>query len=83
MELLSPTTFKLAALLWHCFHNSVHILLLRYSRARNIKDMYFSSVAVFFTEVVKIILCFIMVGVDEGDFIKYGLKLFFQHKINF
>lgn len=58
-------SIKLAVLIWLVLQNSVHTLLLRYSRARDVPDMFFSSVAVFLTEIVKIIICLYMVTTEE------------------
>ena len=58
-------SIKLAVLIWLVLQNSVHTLLLRYSRARDVQDMFFSSVAVFFTEIVKVFICLYMVSVEE------------------
>ncbi|CAD5218739.1 unnamed protein product [Bursaphelenchus okinawaensis] len=55
------STIKIAVLIWLTLQNSVHTLLLRYSRARDVPEMYFSSVAVFFTEVIKVFVCLYMV----------------------
>jgi hypothetical protein len=52
---------KFAVLIWLALQNAVHTILIRYSRARDVPDMFFSSVAVFFTEVFKVIVCVYMV----------------------
>jgi hypothetical protein len=52
---------KFAVLIWLALQNAVHTILIRYSRARDVPDMFFSSVAVFFTEVFKVIVCLYMV----------------------
>jgi hypothetical protein len=54
---------RTSILVWLVLQNSIHFLLLRYTRARSVQDMFLSSVAVFFTEILKlfislIILCF-------------------------
>lgn len=57
----SPTMIKLYVLIWLTIQNSVHALLLRYSRVRDVPEMYFSTVAVFWTEVIKLCACTLMV----------------------
>jgi hypothetical protein len=52
---------KLAVLIWLALQNSIHTILIRYSRARDVPNMFFSSVAVFFTEIFKVIVCLYMV----------------------
>ena len=52
---------KFMALIWLALQNAVHTILIRYSRARDVPEMFFSSVAVFFTEVLKVIICLYMV----------------------
>uniref|UniRef100_A0A914I7L8 ARF7 effector protein C-terminal domain-containing protein n=1 Tax=Globodera rostochiensis TaxID=31243 RepID=A0A914I7L8_GLORO len=47
--------------------NAVHALLLRYSRVRDVPDMYFSTVAVFWTEIIKLCVCLVMVGRDSNS----------------
>ena len=57
----SMSNTKLAVLLWLTLQNSIHTLLIRYSRARAVEEMFYSSVAVFLMEVVKIAMCTFMV----------------------
>lgn len=57
----NASNIKVAVLIWLTLQNSVHTLLLRYSRARDVPEMYFSSVAVFFTELIKVVVCLYMV----------------------
>lgn len=64
-------TIKLVVLIWLVLQNSVHTLLLRYSRARDVSEMFFSSVAVFFTEIIKVIICLYMVSIEENGFLGY------------
>lgn len=54
-------TIKVAVLVWLTLQNSVHTLLIRYSRARDVPEMFFSSVAVFLTEIIKVVICLYMV----------------------
>uniref|UniRef100_A0AC35FZW8 UDP-galactose transporter n=1 Tax=Panagrolaimus sp. PS1159 TaxID=55785 RepID=A0AC35FZW8_9BILA len=69
-------TIKMAVLIWLVLQNSVHTLLLRYSRARDVSDMFFSSVAVFLTEIVKVFICLYMVSTEENGIagLIYGIK---------
>ncbi|KAI6175489.1 UDP-galactose transporter [Aphelenchoides bicaudatus] len=63
------STTKLAVLIWLALQNAVHTILIRYSRARDVPEMFFSSVAVFFTEVFKVVVCLYMVcGEARGLF---------------
>lgn len=62
----SALTIKLTILLWLTLQNSIHNLLLRYSRVREVPKMYFSSVAVFSMEIIKIFVCILMV-INESD----------------
>jgi len=56
---------KAAVLVWLSVQTALHSLLLRYSRARP-NAMYYSSVAVFLTEVLKAIVCLAMMVVEAG-----------------
>lgn len=67
----NASSVRLAVLIWLTLQNSVHTLLLRYSRARDVPDMFFSSVAVFFTEIAKVIICLYMVFLEENGFRGY------------
>ncbi|KAH7725437.1 CBN-SRF-3 protein [Aphelenchoides avenae] len=58
---MEGATIKVAVLVWLTLQNSVHTLLIRYSRARDVPEMFFSSVAVFLTELVKVVICLYMV----------------------
>lgn len=59
-------TIKLAILIWLTLQNSIHNLLIRYSRIRIVPEMFFSSVAVFWMEVIKVFICIIMV-INESN----------------
>uniref|UniRef100_A0A1I7YJS6 EamA domain-containing protein n=1 Tax=Steinernema glaseri TaxID=37863 RepID=A0A1I7YJS6_9BILA len=61
----SALTSRTTILVWLTLQNSVHTLLIRYSRAREVEDMFFSSVAVFFTEILKAIICLWMILHEE------------------
>ncbi|CAK5081748.1 unnamed protein product [Meloidogyne enterolobii] len=66
-----PSSFnasiKLGVLIWLTVQNAVHALLLRYSRVRDVKEMYFSTVAVFWTEVIKLCVCLLVVFHSESS----------------
>ncbi|KAK0411808.1 hypothetical protein QR680_005857 [Steinernema hermaphroditum] len=64
----NPPAFasRTGILIWLTLQNSVHTLLIRYSRARDVEDMFFSSVAVFFTEVLKAVICLWMIMQEEN-----------------
>ncbi|KAH7660484.1 SRF-3 protein, partial [Aphelenchoides avenae] len=57
----SSVDIKVAVLIWLALQNSVHTLVLRYSRARDVQEMYFPSVAVFLTEIFKVLFCVQMI----------------------
>ncbi|VDK34875.1 unnamed protein product, partial [Anisakis simplex] len=56
----SGRNLRLGILIWLTLQNSVHTLLLRYSRARNVDKMFLSSSAVFFTEIMKLVTCMLV-----------------------
>uniref|UniRef100_A0A915E2H4 ARF7 effector protein C-terminal domain-containing protein n=1 Tax=Ditylenchus dipsaci TaxID=166011 RepID=A0A915E2H4_9BILA len=59
-------SIKLAVLIWLTLQNAIHTLLIRYSRVRPVPDMFFSTVAVFWTEIFKVGICLMMV-VNESN----------------
>ncbi|CAJ0558576.1 unnamed protein product, partial [Mesorhabditis spiculigera] len=59
------TKMRTAILVWLTLQNSIHTLLIRYSRARDIDEMFTSTVAVFMTEIVKLIMCLVLVMWEE------------------
>ncbi|KAL7076490.1 hypothetical protein ACQ4LE_004749 [Meloidogyne hapla] len=61
------SSIKLGVLIWLTVQNAVHALLLRYSRVRDVKEMYFSTVAVFWTEVIKLFVCLLVVFYSESS----------------
>lgn len=61
---------KIGVLIWLTFQNSIHTLLIRYARARDIPQMFISSVAVFLTEIFKAFVCIFIVIYEEGSFLK-------------
>lgn len=73
-------SFRTAILVWLTLQNSVHTLLLRYVRARDVDDMFLSSVAVFFTEIVKLGICVFAVCYEEKGYSKLVsfFALFFE-----
>ncbi|KAM3725372.1 UDP-galactose/UDP-N-acetylglucosamine transporter srf-3 [Dirofilaria immitis] len=52
-------------LIWLTLQNTVHTLLLRYSRIRVVDEVFLPSVAVFFTEILKIITCLLFIIYEE------------------
>uniref|UniRef100_A0A915L2Q6 Uncharacterized protein n=1 Tax=Romanomermis culicivorax TaxID=13658 RepID=A0A915L2Q6_ROMCU len=46
------------------------VLLIRYSKTRTIKEQYLSTSAVFFTEIVKMFACLIVICMQEGSLMK-------------
>ncbi|KAF7638613.1 hypothetical protein Mgra_00001991 [Meloidogyne graminicola] len=70
------TSIKLGVLIWLTVQNAVHALLLRYSRVRDVKEMYFSTVAVFWTEVIKLFVCLLVVfHTESADGFLSGIEL--------
>lgn len=61
----SGDVLRLSILVWLTLQNSVHALLVRYSRVRNVEKMFLSSVAVFFTEILKAITCILCIIYEE------------------
>lgn len=64
-------TIKIMVLIWLTFQNSIHTLLLRYSRVREVPEMFYSSVAVFWMEIFKVIFCLWMVYYESNGFNRY------------
>ncbi|CAJ0603062.1 unnamed protein product [Cylicocyclus nassatus] len=62
----STSGMRTAILIWLTLQNSIHTLLIRYSRAREVEHMFLSTVAVFFTEVMKCVVCLGVVMHDES-----------------
>ncbi|VDK75384.1 unnamed protein product [Litomosoides sigmodontis] len=56
---------QLSVLIWLTLQNSAHTLLLRYSRVRVVEKVFLPSVAVFFTEVLKLITCLLFIVYEE------------------
>ncbi|KAI6206921.1 hypothetical protein M3Y94_00970000 [Aphelenchoides besseyi] len=73
-EHTSGSGMKLAVLIWLTLQNSIHTLLIRYSRARDVPEMFYSSVAVYFMEIVKMIICVYMVFNESRGF-SGGLRI--------
>ncbi|KAI1726059.1 nucleotide-sugar transporter domain-containing protein [Ditylenchus destructor] len=63
---LHSLKFKLLILVWYSVQNTIHILLMSYTRSRSVTDIYYPSVAVFFTEVFKFAMCLFMVLKDAS-----------------
>ncbi|PAV56313.1 hypothetical protein WR25_15731 [Diploscapter pachys] len=56
---------RTAILVWLTLQNSIHTLLIRYSRARVVEEMFLSTVAVFLAEVIKCVICLLLVAQEE------------------
>lgn len=56
---------RTAILVWLTLQNSIHTLLIRYSRSREVEHMFLSTVAVFFTELMKCVICLGFILRDE------------------
>uniref|UniRef100_A0A8R1I3I7 UDP-galactose transporter n=2 Tax=Caenorhabditis japonica TaxID=281687 RepID=A0A8R1I3I7_CAEJA len=56
---------KTTILVWLTLQNSIHTLLIRYSRAREVDAMFVSTVAVWLTEVIKCFICLFLVAQEE------------------
>ncbi|CAB03205.4 UDP-galactose/UDP-N-acetylglucosamine transporter srf-3 [Caenorhabditis elegans] len=61
----SKGNMKTAILIWLTLQNSIHTLLIRYSRAREVDAMFVSTVAVWLTEVIKCFICLFLVAQEE------------------
>ncbi|CAD6191892.1 unnamed protein product [Caenorhabditis auriculariae] len=61
----SSSKMKTTILVWLTLQNSIHTLLIRYSRAREVEAMFVSTVAVFLTEVIKCLICLFLVLQEE------------------
>ncbi|GMS99955.1 hypothetical protein PENTCL1PPCAC_22130, partial [Pristionchus entomophagus] len=57
---------KILILTWITIHNACFTLIMRYSRIRDVEEMFLPSVAVFVTELLKLFICFVMVMYEEG-----------------
>uniref|UniRef100_A0A158PC61 Nucleotide-sugar transporter n=1 Tax=Angiostrongylus cantonensis TaxID=6313 RepID=A0A158PC61_ANGCA len=57
---------RTTVLVWLTLQNSIHTLLIRYSRARQVEHMFLPTVAVFFTEVIKLFVCLGFILQDEA-----------------
>ncbi|VDM36619.1 unnamed protein product [Toxocara canis] len=61
----SANSLRVGILVWLTLQNSVHTLLLRYSRARHVERMFLSSSAVFFTELMKLLTCILAIIYEQ------------------
>ncbi|CAI4227453.1 unnamed protein product [Auanema sp. JU1783] len=64
-EQTGHSSMRTAILVWLTLQNSIHTLLIRYSRAREVEEMFLSTVAVFLTEVIKAVICLCLVAKEE------------------
>ncbi|VDN42501.1 unnamed protein product [Gongylonema pulchrum] len=58
------TAVKYASLVVLVIQNAAQVLVMRYVRTRP-REMFLSTVAVFFTEVVKLVACFLLIIAEE------------------
>ncbi|PAV68534.1 hypothetical protein WR25_02982 [Diploscapter pachys] len=65
MPTSGSSSMRTAILVWLTLQNSIHTLLIRYSRARVVEEMFLSTVAVFLTEVIKCVICLLLVAQEE------------------
>uniref|UniRef100_A0A914V7E2 UDP-galactose translocator n=1 Tax=Plectus sambesii TaxID=2011161 RepID=A0A914V7E2_9BILA len=63
----SDVTLKYISLLVLVVQNASQVLLIRYARTRETEEMFLSTAAVFWTEVVKLITCILIVIVQESS----------------
>lgn len=83
MDVKQRAILKHGILIWMALQNSVHTIVLRYSRARSVPEMFLPSVAVFWMEIVKLVICLIIVCFEERSFKKLIFlltKTFFANK---
>ncbi|KAI6233225.1 hypothetical protein M3Y99_00934300 [Aphelenchoides fujianensis] len=73
-EQTTGSAVRVGVLVWLTVQNSVHTLLIRYSRAREVDAMFFSSVAVFSMEVLKMAVCLLVVVYESSGFLG-GVRL--------
>lgn len=66
---VSETAIKYASLIVLVIQNAAQVLVMRYVRTRPL-EMFLSTVAVFLTEVVKLIACFLWITIQERSLIK-------------
>ena len=76
----SGSLIKITVLIWLTLQNAVHALLIRYSRVREVPEMYFSTVAVFWTEVIKIIACVLMITQETDGLMRFFMKFLNSEK---
>ncbi|KAI6220057.1 ARF7EP-C domain-containing protein [Aphelenchoides fujianensis] len=73
-EQTTGSAVRVGVLVWLTVQNSVHTLLIRYSRAREVDAMFFSSVAVFSMEVLKMGACLLVVVYEASGFVS-GMRV--------
>lgn len=59
--------YRLPILLWLSLQTTCHSLLLIYSRSRPGVEMYLPSVAVFFTELLKVVSCCLIIYFSDKE----------------
>uniref|UniRef100_A0A0R3S5D0 UDP-galactose translocator n=1 Tax=Elaeophora elaphi TaxID=1147741 RepID=A0A0R3S5D0_9BILA len=72
-----------SALIWLTLQNSALTLLLRYSRVRVVDKVFLPSVAVFFTEVLKLVTCLIFIIYEEKSVSRLFTLIFCNAKDTF
>uniref|UniRef100_A0A158RC74 UDP-galactose transporter n=1 Tax=Thelazia callipaeda TaxID=103827 RepID=A0A158RC74_THECL len=72
----STNILRLSTLVWLTVQNSIHVILLRYSRARHVEKVFLSSVAVFLTEIFKLIICMVLITKKEQS-LRRLIELFY------
>ncbi len=60
-----PATLKYVSLFLLVFQNASQVLIIRYVRTRPKVDMFLPSTAVFWTEMVKLTTCLLIVAFQE------------------
>ncbi|KAI6238858.1 hypothetical protein M3Y99_00643200 [Aphelenchoides fujianensis] len=68
-EQTTGSAVRVGVLVWLTVQNSVHTLFIRYSRAREVDAMFFSSVAVFSMEILKMAVCLLVVVYESAGFV--------------
>ena len=63
---ISQRVFQGGILCWLIVQNSIFTLLLRYSRIRQVDELFFPTVAVFFMEIAKLLFSTLMLSFRIG-----------------
>lgn len=65
----SETAIKYVSFLVLVIQNAAQVLVMRYVRTRP-REMFLSTVAVFFTEIVKVVVCILWIVIQEMSLIR-------------